>query len=76
MSDGLDMPTAQKDPCIDVCDVYLLASSSGTRAMVMKADPDAGPSAPDHISDGGLYSFCFDLDSGQREATSPAWVVR
>lgn len=76
MSNGFDMPTAQKDPRIRVCDFYLLAVSAGTRAMAVTVCPDAGPSASGHFCDEGLDAFSLDLDSDQQEATSPACVVR
>ncbi len=67
MSHHFDTPTAQKDPRINLCDLYLFPGRPGTTVMAMTVNPDAGLSAPDTFHDEGLYAFRFDLNRDGRE---------
>ncbi len=67
MSHHFDTPTAQKDPRINLCDLYLFQGRPGTTVMAMTVNPDAGLSAPDAFHDEGLYAFRFDLNRDGRE---------
>ena len=67
MSHHFDTPTANEDPRINVCDLYLFAGTPGTTVMAMTVNPDAGLSGPDTFRDEGLYAFRFDLNHDAKE---------
>ena len=67
MSHHFDTLTAQADPRVNVCDLYLFPAQPGFTVMAMTVNPDAGLSAPDIFHDEGLYAFRFDLNGDARE---------
>jgi hypothetical protein len=67
MSHHFDTPTAQEDPRINVCDLYLFPGGPGMTVMAMTVNPDAGLSAPEMFRDEAIYAFRFDLNNDLRE---------
>jgi hypothetical protein len=67
MSHHFDTKLAQKDPSMNICDMYLFQGSPGNTVMAMTVNADAGLGSSDALPDEALYAFRFDLDGDAHE---------
>ena len=67
MSHHFDTAIAKEDPRLNLGDFYLFRGQSGTTAMAMTVNPNAGTKAPDTFHEEGLYAFRFDVNDDVHE---------
>lgn len=68
MSHHFDIPSADEDPRLNICDFYLFEGGPDTTVMAMAVNPVAAEEyATGPFRDEGIYAFRFDTDDDRLE---------